>query len=388
MNPRCALALIALPVVLLPFSLQAHHSTAVIALDKMIELRGVVVDFKLRSPHSSLIVDGRAFVDGKASGAGVERWEIEWEALPPLKTAGVEAATFKPGESVTIMGSPHRDPNFRFIHAQALTAANGQVYSITKTDRLYSPSLSVLTAAGPAGGIAIANNATSSIKTVAEVPKATGIARFAGRWQQPFTPPGTDSALPLNAAGVAARNAYDQKASPANTCEPMSIPDIFNAPFYLFEVKVDGQRVTLHNEAYEIVRTVTLGGPAAPVDPKGQFGTATAKLDGEALVIESKSYPASKWGLGAEVQILGGGKDVPSSTQKTVTERYTVSPDGRTLVLDYTVNDPAYLTKPYAGRLELTRVPDSAALYPYQCDVESAAMWSRNAKDKALKVGQ
>jgi hypothetical protein len=387
MSLRCALALIALPIVLLPLSLQAHHSTAVFALDKMIELRGVIVDFKLRSPHSSLVVDGRAFVDGKALGTSVERWEIEWEALPPLKTAGVDATTFKPGDSVTIMGSPHRDPNFRFIHAQALTAANGEVYSVLKTDRLYSPSLSVLSAAGPAGGIAIAN-ATSNIKTVAAVPQGRGIARFVGRWQQPFTPPGTESALPLNAAGVAARNAYDQKASPANTCEPMSIPDIFNAPFYLFEVKVDGPRVVLHNEAYEIVRTVTLGGPAAPVDPKGQFGAAAAKFEGDALVIESKGYPASNWGLGAEVQILGGGKDVPSSTQKTVTERYTVSADGRTLLLDYTVADPAYLTKPYAGRLELTRVPDSAALYPYQCDVESAAMWSRNAKDKALKVGQ
>ncbi|MEO8467545.1 MAG: DUF6152 family protein [Gammaproteobacteria bacterium] len=388
MSPRYVLALIALPLTLLSFSLQAHHSTAVFALDKMIELRGVIVDFKLRSPHSSLIVDGRAFVDGKASAAGVERWEIEWEALPPLRTAGVEATTFKPGDTVTIMGSPHRDANFHFIHAQALTAANGQIYSITKTDRLYSPSLSVLTAAGPAAGIAIANSATGGIKSVGEVPKATGIARFAGRWQQPFTPPGTDSALPLNAAGVAARNAYDQKASPANTCEPMSIPDIFNAPFYLFEVKVDGQRVVLHNEAYEIVRTVTLGGAAAPVDPKGQFGTATARLDGDALVVESRGYPASKWGLGAEVQLLGGGKDIPSSPQKAVTERYTVTPDGRTLVLDYIVNDPAYMTKPYTGRLELTRVPEATALYPYQCDLESAAMWSRNAKDKALKVGQ
>ena len=388
MSPRHALALIAFPLALLPFSLQAHHSTAVFALDKMIELRGKVVDFKLRSPHSSLVVDGRAFVDGKALSSGVERWEIEWEALPPLKTAGVEATTFKPGDNVTIMGSPHRDPNFHFIHAQALTAANGQVYSITKTDRLYSPSLSVLTAAGPAGGIAIANSATGNIKTVAEVPKASGIARFAGRWQQPFTPPAAESPLPLNAAGVAARNAYDQKASPANTCEPMSIPDIFNAPFYLFEIKLDGQRVTLHNEAYEILRTVTLGGPAAPVDPKGQFGRASAKFEGDALIIESNGYPASKWGLGAEVQVLGSGKDVPSSPQKTVTERYTVSPDGRTLVLDYTVNDPAYLTKPYAGRLELTRVPDNATLYPYECDVESAAMWSRNAKDKALKLGK
>jgi Family of unknown function (DUF6152) len=386
MSRRCALALIAVPIVLLSFPLHAHHSTAVFALDKMIELRGVLVDFKLRSPHSSLVVDGRAFVNGKAIGTGVERWEIEWEALPPLRTAGVEATTFKAGDAVTITGSPHRDPDFRFIHAQAVTGPNGEVYSVAKSDRVYSPSLRALAPPGASAGI----GPGAAPSQVVGVPAARGIARLVGRWQQPLTlpAPGAGSVLALNAAGAAARDAYDRKTSPANTCEPMSIPDIFNAPFYLFEVGVDGSRVVLHNEAYEIVRTVTLGGAAAPVDPKGQFGTATARLDGDALVIESKGYPASKWGLGAEVQAFGGGADVPSSTQKTVTERYTVTPDGRTLVLDYTFNDPAYMTKPYSGRLELTRVPDSAALYPYACDVESASMWSRNAKDKALKVGQ
>ena len=92
--------------------------------------------------------------------------------------------------------------------------------------------------------------------------------------------------------------------------------------------------------------------------------------------------------MGAEVEALGAGKDVPSSPQKTVTERYTVRQDGRTLLLDYTVNDPVDLTQPCAGCLELTRVPDSAALCPYACDLESASMWSRNAKDKTLKVGR
>jgi hypothetical protein len=386
MSPRHVLALLAIPLPLLSFSLQAHHSTAVFALDKNIELRGVLVDFKLRSPHSSLIVDGRAFVDGKAQGGGVERWEIEWEALPPLKTAGIEATTFKPGDAVTVMGSPHRDPNFRFIHAQAVSNAKGEVFSAMKSDRVYSPSLLALAPPGASAGI----GPGGSTAPVASVPEARGIARFVGQWQQPLTlpAPGAGSVLPLNAAGVAARNAYDRKTSPANTCEQMSIPDIFNAPFYLFEVRLDGPRVVLHNEAYEIVRTVTPGGPAAPVDPKGQFGTATARLEGDALIIESKGYPASKWGLGAEVQLFGGGADIPSSPEKTVTERYTVTPDGRTLVLDYTLNDPVYMTKAYSGRVELTRAPDSAALYPYTCDVESAAMWSRNAKDKALKVGQ
>src|SRR5262245_39048549 len=87
-----------------PRLLHAHHSTAVFALDKSIEIRGVVADFKLRSPHSSFVVDGRVFADGRAAGP-VERWELEWEALPPLRTLGVDAATFKAGEAITIAAS-------------------------------------------------------------------------------------------------------------------------------------------------------------------------------------------------------------------------------------------------------------------------------------------
>src|SRR5215471_8774294 len=140
MTARVFILLVSIPIAVLGRPVQAHHSTAVFALDKMIELRGVVVDFKLRSPHSSLIVDARAFADGQSRGAGVERWEIEWDALAGLRTVGIEPSTFKPGDAVTIKGHPHRDPSFRFMHATAVTAANGKEYSIFTSDRVYSPS--------------------------------------------------------------------------------------------------------------------------------------------------------------------------------------------------------------------------------------------------------
>jgi hypothetical protein len=201
-------------------------------------------------------------------------------------------------------------------------------------------------------------------------------------------PPGKESPLALNEAGLAAWRGYDRKLSPANTCESMAVPDVFMAPFYLFELRVDGESVVLHNEAYDIRRTVPLGGAAARVDERGQHGMAAARVDGDALVVESRGFPASKWGLGAEVRLLGAGADVPSSERKTLTERFTAGSDGRTLVYEFTLDDPAYITKPYSGRVELTRVPDTAQMYPYECDPESAAMWSRDAKDKPLRVGQ
>ena len=76
---------------------QAHHSGAVFDLDSVIELHGVVVDFKLRSPHASFVVDGRVFEDG-APKDPVSRWEVEWESAPMLKTLGVESDTFAPGD--------------------------------------------------------------------------------------------------------------------------------------------------------------------------------------------------------------------------------------------------------------------------------------------------
>src|ERR1044072_5533683 len=101
MNARLA----ALPLIVAavaPLCSQAHHSTAVFVQDKPIEIRGV-------------------FADGRAAGP-VERWELEWEALPPLRTFGVEAGTFKAGDAITVIAAPHRDPSFKFAPAQGVTA--------------------------------------------------------------------------------------------------------------------------------------------------------------------------------------------------------------------------------------------------------------------------
>ena len=356
----------------------AHHSTAVFTMDKVVELRGVVVDFKLRSPHSSFVIDARTFADGQ-QGASVERWEIESEALPVLRTMGIDANTFKPGDAVRIMASPHRDASFKFAHAQVLVAADGKEYGFASTNRVFSPSLRVVLGGGAAQAPAAA----------AAAPSAVGVQRLAGRWQAPLPimAPNGESPLPLNEAGLAARRAYDRKASPANTCEPMTVPDVYSAPFYLFDVRLTDAQAVLHHEAYDIQRTVPLRGTPAAADPRGWFGTVSGRIDGDVLIVDSSGYAASKWGLGAEVQPMGNGADVPSSAQKAVRERYSVSDDGSTLTVEYTITDPVYLTEPYTSRVELTRVPEGTQMYPYDCDVESAGMWSRTVGEKPLRVG-
>ena len=183
---------------------------------------------------------------------------------------------------------------------------------------------------------------------------------------------------PLTAAGREAWERYDQKLSPANTCEPMSIPDIHNAPSYIVTIEIADKQAVLKNQAYKVVRTIPLDGSEAPADPKQQFGIVRGRIDNGALVVESRAYPASKWGLDAATQIMGAGADVPSSPQKTVVERFSVSPDGLKLTYEYTVQDPVYLAAPFSHRVEWARLPSNTTVYPYDCDVESASQFSRD----------
>jgi hypothetical protein len=355
---------------------EAHHSFSVFDGEKTVEIRGVVVDFKLRNPHSSLVVDGLAFVDGASQGRGAERWEIEADATAPMRTSGIDEDTFRVGDPITIVANPHREEGFLFARARSLNAADGKQYLLgfRGSDRIYNPTLQRMLGREPALAANVSNN-------------RAGVDRIAGRWQQPLPGRSDGSVLPLNAAGAEAREVYDPTDSPANTCEPVNMPELLHAPFFLLEIEVAEDRAIFRHELYDIVRTVPLRGQTLKADTQGLFGLTTGRVEGNQLIVDSHDYPPSKWGLGIATQPLGGGADVPSSNRKAVTERYSVSDDGQSLSVEYRLDDPVYLDGPYRGRVELTRVPDSTAMYSYQCDPEAAAMWSRSAGDAPLRVG-
>jgi Family of unknown function (DUF6152) len=91
------------------FSVEAHHAvTTHYDPSKKIELRGVVVDIKLRSPHSSFVVDGVAVIDGVVQSTASERWEVESHSVPGMRNLGIDKDTFRPGEAITILGLPNR----------------------------------------------------------------------------------------------------------------------------------------------------------------------------------------------------------------------------------------------------------------------------------------
>jgi hypothetical protein len=331
---------------------RAHHSvTGSFDPTRSIEITGQVVEWRFRNPHTLLVVDGTAVIDGKRDDVE-RRWEIESSAAAGLRAAGVDEKTFVPGTRIAVKGMPHRNPNVyranSFANPGSILDANGKSF--------FS-----------------ANPLTAPV-----TPAGVGSQGLVGLWSPPFQPNPATTPLSLTAAGRQAWERYDQKRSPANTCEPMSIPDIYNAPSYIVTIEIADKQAVVKNQAYKVVRTIPLDGSEAPADPEQQFGVVRGRIDNGALVIESRAYPASAWGLGAATQIMGAGADVPSSPEKTVVERFSVSPDGLKLAYEYTVDDPVYLAAPFSHRVEWARVANNTPIYPYDCDVESASQFSRD----------
>jgi len=68
----------------------AHHSvTGSFDPSKTIEITGDVVEWRFRNPHTMLIVDGTAVIDGKRDDV-TRRWEIESSAAAGLRASGVD----------------------------------------------------------------------------------------------------------------------------------------------------------------------------------------------------------------------------------------------------------------------------------------------------------
>ncbi len=109
------------------------------------------------------------------------------------------------------------------------------------------------------------------------------------------------------------------------------------------------------------------------------FGRRISRIEGDTLIVESTGFAADAAGLASDWDANGRGTNIPSSDQKRLIENYTISDDGQILTLDYTVQDPIYLTEPYTDRMEWQRLREDAAIYEFECDTEIATRSTLNA---------
>ena len=106
MKPRLIALVIAGISLLSGNRLDAHHSFAATYFeDKQQTIEGELVEFQFRNPHSFLQIEVK-----NEKGETV-RYAVEWSAAGNLNIQGVTRETLRPGDRVTVVGSPGRNPD-------------------------------------------------------------------------------------------------------------------------------------------------------------------------------------------------------------------------------------------------------------------------------------
>ena len=104
-GPRVGLAIVAF--VLASVSVEAHHSFAMFEMDKDVEYRGIISEWKWQNPHVHFVVDIK-------SGAGVDagkvgRWDVEGGSINIMTRQGWTRASYKVGDPIRVVGHPMKD---------------------------------------------------------------------------------------------------------------------------------------------------------------------------------------------------------------------------------------------------------------------------------------
>jgi hypothetical protein len=200
---------------------------------------------------------------------------------------------------------------------------------------------------------------------------------FTGVWtdyvdpQQPAPgggAPGTAVELPLTADARQKVESYRKLVAstgdtPGGYCLGPGMPALlFGGATYPMEIVHKPEQITIIHELHNDVRRIYLGSRNVPEADRlpGRNGYSSAQWDGDTLVVETTK-------LVEQVD-----QRYPHSDRARVIERYqlTTSPRGeRVLVIDMTLTDPVFYTRPVTGQKKWVEVPNGHLL-SYDCAEE------------------
>lgn len=344
----------------------AHHSFVThYVTDEVFRISGTITELQLRNPHSFY------YLDVEKGDGSVERWELEAHSVALLSRMGIDHDTVAVGQRVTVAGMRSRDPIRRVMFANEFLLDNGERYVMATL-----PDDSVVQQPGiplPEAGRFVATRDAAPFSE-----RLSGIWGWRSAGAHDVFNRGGPSPMPLNAAGRAARAAYDPLNTPARNCVSPNLPALLYAP-YLMRISLSEEGVLFEHEYYRVVRRIGMRSSAQANEPATEFGHAVGTLSSDTLVVESERFLENPAGLASDWEGNGRGADIPGSAQKRLREEYTVSADGRYLHLNLTVEDPVYLSEPYWSTRVWERAEENVVFEPFECDPEIAQRSSGNA---------
>ena len=145
----------------------------------------------------------------------------------------------------------------------------------------------------------------------------------------------------------------------------MSIPQRLGRA-HVYEIEtVSDELILIHGEDDAVPRSIYLDGRSHPEnipnEQRSYTGHSVGHWDGDTLVIDTTLFRAQDNGHGG----------YPSGLSKHLVERFTLNEDKTQIAIDFTVEDPEYLSAPISHTFEWQHSPHVLRL-PHSCDTESA----------------
>jgi len=106
----------------------SHHSNSAYQVEKVVEITGIVKEWRWSNPHTWLYLTVDDPKEGKVE------WAVEGRAPGVLGRAGWDRTILKPGEKVTVHMSPAKDGSKVGIIAR-ITKADGTILGNTPANQ-------------------------------------------------------------------------------------------------------------------------------------------------------------------------------------------------------------------------------------------------------------
>ncbi|MEQ1884962.1 MAG: DUF6152 family protein [Bryobacteraceae bacterium] len=342
---------------------KAHHSSTAYDLQKNIEWKVTVQKFQFVNPHAYVY-----FTMQNSAGKPVDG-RCELPAVTTLRRVGWTPTTLRPGQKVTIKGSPGRNEE-NVCYMVSFIDENGQEISRGED----------LTKGGPNPLATLASKNQSTARPlrlpdghlnlngpwVAIGAEGRGAgARYpdekGGKKAAKKGPPGGRGGPPRpeeTEAGKAAAKNYDQPFDdPAIKCDPANILFGWVHDRHVNEITQTAKEITLKYGYMDFVRTIHLDQKEHPKSIKpSRGGHSIGSWDGDTLVVDTVGFAP-----GVLIPIIG----VMHSNQMHVVERFTFDPATKVLTREYRADDSLYLRNPHTGR-DLMSISDEPYT-PYNC---------------------
>lgn len=318
----------------------AHHgSNGQFDHSIYVRVSGVVTDVRFVNPHSYVYLD----VTNKDGGA--EPWRCEMRAGSLLNRNGWTTEMFSKGTRISIEGSAARREQFG-CYLRSVKFESGLV-AYRKDDF---------------------TDGSHQRFADFQAELADGTPNLNGNWVASYRSRNFLSGIPLGPLGrsfkvteegAVASAGFKPEENPRYNCTATNIFHDLLLDQHVNSIVQSSDKIVLRYGFMDIVRTINLGIESHPGNlSRSRAGHSIGFWEKDTLVVDTVGFEPGY----LEATVSG----IRHSDQMRVSERFSMSDDGRTLDVRYLIEDPSYLASPVSGELSLTRT--SAPFEPYQCE--------------------